>query len=56
LLGLEFFVAYPVIAWLAWSTNLTLFEIVIRRNRPANRRYAAPAPSSVPPAFSPARG
>ena len=56
LLGLDFFVAYPVIAWLAWSTNLMLFEFVIRRNPPANRRYAAPAPSSAPPAFSPARG
>jgi hypothetical protein len=56
LLGLDFFVAYPVIAWLAWSTNLVLFEFVIRRNWPANRQSTAPAPSSAPPALSPVRG
>jgi hypothetical protein len=33
LLGLEFLVAYPVIAWLGWITNLSLFEYYIRRGR-----------------------
>lgn len=32
-LGLEFVPAYRVIAWLAWTTNLTLFEYHIRRRR-----------------------
>lgn len=36
-LGLGFYTAYPVIAWLSWLTNLALVEIHIRRTR-------APAP------------
>ena len=39
LLGFDFYPAYRVISWLAWSTNLALFEYVIRRGRaPARRR------------------
>jgi uncharacterized membrane protein len=44
LLGVDFATAYPVIAWLAWMTNLALFEYFIRRRRlPAARagRFAA---------------
>ena len=44
LLGIEFSDAYPVIAWLAWMTNLALFEYLIRRDRVSGRdftRYAA---------------
>jgi len=33
LLGLDFFPAYRVISWLAWITNLVLFEYYIRRSR-----------------------
>lgn len=33
LLGLEFYPAYRVIAWLSWMTNLVLFEAYIRRSR-----------------------
>jgi hypothetical protein len=32
-LGLKFYTAYPVIAWLSWLTNLALVEIHIRRTR-----------------------
>jgi uncharacterized membrane protein len=32
-LGLKFDVAYPVIAWLSWLTNLALVEIHVRRTR-----------------------
>lgn len=38
-LGLEFVGAYRVISWLAWSTNLALFEIHIRRSRVATARF-----------------
>jgi hypothetical protein len=41
LLGLDFSLAYPVIAWLAWLTNLALFEYVIRRSRPSPTAQAA---------------
>jgi uncharacterized membrane protein len=43
LLGLEFVPAYRAIAWLAWLTNLALFEYHIRRSRAPMPRYAAPA-------------
>ena len=33
MLGLEFLPAYRVISWLAWITNLALFEYVIRHGR-----------------------
>lgn len=36
-LGLKFYTAYPVIAWLAWLTNLALTELYIRRTRGARR-------------------
>ena len=39
LLGLDFSDAYPVIAWLAWMTNLALFEYFIRRHRRSDPRY-----------------
>jgi uncharacterized membrane protein len=39
-LGLEFVPAYRVIAWLAWTTNLALFEYHIRRGRAATATYA----------------
>jgi uncharacterized membrane protein len=41
LLGLDFSHAYPVIAWLAWITNLALFEYFIRRERVAGASYAS---------------
>ena len=34
-LGLDFFAAYQVIAWLCWTVNLALLEFYIRRNRPS---------------------
>jgi hypothetical protein len=43
LLGLDFYPAYRVISWLAWITNLVLFEYYIRRARgtaPAGGRPA----------------
>ncbi|HEX8622211.1 MAG TPA: DUF2306 domain-containing protein [Allosphingosinicella sp.] len=40
LLGLEFVPAYRVISWLAWTTNLALFEYHIRRNRGSRRAFA----------------
>lgn len=39
LLGLEFYPAYRVIAWLAWTTNLALFEYHIRRQRASTATY-----------------
>jgi hypothetical protein len=39
LLGLDYLDAYPVIAWLAWMTNLALFEYFIRRHRRSDPRY-----------------
>ena len=41
LLGFEFLPAYRAISWLAWITNLALFEYVIRRKRPPVTGYAA---------------
>lgn len=32
-LGIPFFPAYRVISWLAWMTNLALFELCLRRKR-----------------------
>jgi hypothetical protein len=40
LLGLEFVAAYRVIAWLAWTANLALFEYYIRRTRASAATYA----------------
>lgn len=40
LLGLEFVPAYRAISWLAWTTNLALFEYHIRRNRGSRATYA----------------
>jgi hypothetical protein len=37
-LGLGFYTAYPVIAWLSWLTNLALVEWLIRRSRGARVR------------------
>lgn len=39
MLGLDFSDTYPVIAWLAWMTNLALFEFLIRRGRRSARTY-----------------
>ena len=33
MLGLGFYTAYPVIAWLSWLINLALAEVFIRRGR-----------------------
>jgi len=44
-LGLKFYTAYPVIAWLAWLTNLALVEIHLRRSRGAPRNAPAFAPA-----------
>jgi predicted membrane protein DUF2306 len=38
-LGFGFFEAYPVIAWLSWTTNLALFEYFIRRERVSTSNY-----------------
>lgn len=43
MLGLDFSDTYPVIAWLAWMTNLALFEYFIRRGRRSAPRHAMPA-------------
>ena len=45
LLGLPFYPAYRVIAWLSWTTNLALFELYIRRSdrREAGVAQLAPA-------------
>jgi uncharacterized membrane protein len=43
MLGLGFYTAYPVIAWLSWLTNLAIVEYWIRRTRtgrPAPARLA----------------
>jgi len=40
LLGFAFLPAYRVIAWLAWLTNLALFEYQLRRGRVLPRRRA----------------
>jgi uncharacterized membrane protein len=40
MLGLGFYTAYPVIAWLSWLINLALFEYLIRRRRGPATRYA----------------
>ena len=45
MLGLGFFQAYPVIAWLSWSINLALFEYFIRRGRVSTPRRARLAPA-----------
>lgn len=39
-LGIGFFAAYPVIAWLCWSTNLAIAEFHIRRTRPSQGAFA----------------
>jgi hypothetical protein len=39
ILGLPFFPAYRVISWLAWITNLAVFEYAIRRKQAASRTY-----------------
>lgn len=33
MMGIDFFAAYPVIAWLAWTTNLAVVEYHVRRRR-----------------------
>lgn len=38
LLGIDFAVAYPAIAWLSWSLNLALFEVWLRWSRLPARR------------------
>ncbi len=40
MLGLGFYIAYPVIAWLSWLINLAIAEYLIRRGR-GPRRSAA---------------
>ena len=40
MLGLGFYTAYPVIAWLSWLINLALIEVLIRRDRGPRRRPA----------------
>jgi uncharacterized membrane protein len=44
-LGLGFYTAYPVIAWLSWLTNLALVEIHLRRTRGAPLRSPAYVPA-----------
>ena len=39
-LGLPFYTAYPVIAWLSWLTNLAIVEYWIRRTRASRPRFA----------------
>jgi hypothetical protein len=39
-LGLDFYPAYRVIAWLSWMTNLALFEVYIRRRAAPAAVYA----------------
>jgi len=39
LLGLDFFPAYRVISWLAWITNLALFEYHIVRSSGSTATY-----------------
>jgi uncharacterized membrane protein len=45
LLGLDFLPAYRAISWLAWSTNLALFEYSIRRTRAGTARSRVLAPA-----------
>lgn len=40
LLGYDFYPAYRIIAWLAWITNLMVFEYHIRRTRVRTASYA----------------
>lgn len=40
MLGLGFYTAYPVIAWLSWLINLALVEYLIRRRRGSATRYS----------------
>ncbi len=44
-LGLHFYPAYRVIAWLAWLTNLALVEIHLRRTRAPGPRPARLVPA-----------
>ena len=44
MLGLRFYAAYPVIAWLSWLINLALIEYVIRRGRDSGMR---PSPARL---------
>jgi hypothetical protein len=41
MLGLGFYTAYPVIAWLSWLINLALIEYIIRRGSRAPVRQPA---------------
>lgn len=41
MMGYEFMPAYQLIAWLSWTTNLTLTEYYIRRRRASAASYAA---------------
>jgi Predicted membrane protein (DUF2306) len=45
LLGFDFLPAYRVIAWLAWMTNLALFELYIRRERVSSASFRRLAPA-----------
>ena len=38
-MGIGFFTAYPIIAWLGWVTNLLLVEYAIRRKRRAGQGF-----------------
>ena len=38
-MGIGFFTAYPIIAWIGWITNLAVAEYVIRRRRLAAQRF-----------------
>jgi hypothetical protein len=40
LFGIPFFSAYRAISWLAWITNLVLFELFIRRDRASAVDYS----------------
>ena len=44
-LGLRFYTAYPVIAWLSWLTNWALVELHIRRTRGPRPHPARLAPA-----------
>jgi uncharacterized membrane protein len=45
ILHLPFSTAYPIIAWLSWMANLALFEIYLRRTRPARVGKVTLAPA-----------
>ena len=49
LMGFEFYPAYRTIAWLAWLTNLALFEYAIRRGRGSGARSARLAAARAAP-------